>query len=214
MLEILAQYHRAFLGGLGVTLELLFLVAVIGIPFGILLGVIGARFIAEVGLLIRAISFFIASVPFIVLLFWLHYPLQSVLGIVVDPFWTTVLALGLVNLFLTAELVHRELAQFPKSYREAAYTLGLSTAMTARFIELPILAKRITPQLLTNQGQILQYTLLASFISVPELFRVAQNVNAMTYRPVEVYSLLVIFFALILGPLHLGVRYLKRDYAI
>ena len=52
MLEILAQYHRAFLGGLGVTLELLFLVAVIGIPFGILLGVIGARFIAEVGLLI------------------------------------------------------------------------------------------------------------------------------------------------------------------
>lgn len=213
MLDILLTYHPAFLNGLGVTLEIIFLVALIGVPLGVLFGVLGARVSTSVGTLVSALHFLTGAIPVLVLLFWMHYPLQSILGVVINPFWTTVAALSLVNFVLTAELVRRELHLLPKAYREAAHTLGLSTISIARFVELPILLRRTIPQLLANQGKMLEYSLFASFISVPELFRVAQNINSVIYRPVEVYSLLVLFFLLILVPLHLTVRYLEKKYA-
>ncbi len=213
MLDILINYHDAFLRGLAVTLGLVVLIALIGIPFGVAVGVVGARVSRSIGSIVSGIYFLTGAIPILVLLFWMHYPLQSILHVVIDPFWTTVIALGFVNFILTAELVRRELDLLPKAYREAARTLGLPTIKIARFIELPILSRRAIPQLLANQGKMLEYTLFASFISVPELFRVAQNVNAMVYRPVEVYSLLVLFFLIILGPLHLVVRSLEKKYA-
>jgi His/Glu/Gln/Arg/opine family amino acid ABC transporter permease subunit len=213
MVNILANYHDAFLGGLAVTLELLVLIAFVGIPLGVVVGVIGARMSRPIGSFVSGIYFITGAIPVLVLLFWMHYPLQSIFRVVIDPFWTTVIALGFVNFVLTAELVRRELNLLPKAYREAARTLGLAPVKIARFVELPILARRAIPQLLANQGKMLEYTLFASFISVPELFRVAQNVNAVVYRPVEVYSLLVLFFLIILIPLHLVVRHLEKKYA-
>lgn len=213
MLRILTNYHDAFLGGLAVTFELLVLVSCIGIPLGVVVGVIGARMSRSLGSFVSGIHFLTSAIPVLVLLFWMHYPLQSMLRVAINPFWTSVFALGLINFVLTAELVRRELELLPKAYREAAKTLGLSKVKIARFVELPILVRHAIPQLLANQGKMLEYTLFASLISVPELFRVAQNVNAAVYRPVEVYSLLVLFFLIILGPLHLAVRYLEKKYA-
>ncbi len=213
MLGILITYHEAFLGGLLVTLQLVALIALIGIPLGTLMGIVGARHSEVVHGTIRFLDFFTSAVPVIVLLFWLHYPLQSAFRVVVDPFWTTVVALGLLNSVMTAKLVQHEMKLLPKSYRDSAHTLGLSNLATVRKIELPILSRRIIPQLVANQSLILQYTLLASLISVPELFRVAQNINSIVYKPVEVYTLLVLFFLIILGPIHLLAEYLKRKYA-
>jgi polar amino acid transport system permease protein len=213
MIGILITYHAAFLGGLLVTLELVACIALIGVPLGIGIGVIGARHSPAVGGSIHALHFLTSAIPVLVLLFWLHYPLQSILHIVVNPFITAVFALGLTNLILTAKLVCHELGLIPPAHREAAKTLGLSGMQTARLIELPILSRRVIPQLVSNQALMLQYTLLSSFIAVPELFRVAQNVNSMVYRPVEVYSLLVLFFLLILCPIHLLVNHLKQTYA-
>ncbi len=214
MFSILINYHEAFLRGLLVTGELVVLVALIGIPLGVVAGVVGARFSPVVAVMVRSFHFFSNVVPVLVFLFWLHYPLQSLMGVAIDPFWTTVLALSIINLILTADLVCRELELFSPAYREVGITLGLSKVQLVRFVELPILLRRIVPQLLINQATILQYTLLASFISVPELFRVAQNINSQIYRPVEIYSLLVLFFLLLLGPLHGLVWFLKKKYAV
>ncbi len=69
-----------------------------------------------------------------------------------------------------------------------------------------------TPQLLLNQAAMLEYTLFASLISVPELFRVSQTINSMIYQPVAIYSLLVLFFAMILIPLHLCTMWISKKY--
>ena len=92
--------------------------------------------------------------------------------------------------------------------------LGLSKSTVARYIELPILFRRAIPQILSIQASMLEYTLFASLISVPELFKTAQSINAMIYRPVEIYSLLIIFFLIILVPLHLGINYLQKKYTV
>ncbi len=212
MFQILIQYHQLFLQGFLTTLKLLASIVLIGVPLGTLLGIIGGRYSLEFGNLIKGVRFITRVVPVLVLLFWLHYPLQGLLNVVIDPFWTTVFALALINTIATASVVTNELSLLPKSYRDAGITLGMSKNQIIRHIELPLLIRRTLPQLLLNQAAMLEYTLFASLISVPELFRVAQTINAMTYKPVAIYTLLVLFFFIILAPLHILISWIQKKY--
>jgi len=214
MFEILIEYRYLFFEGFLTTIKLLASIIIIGVPLGILIGVIGGRYSKTASQLISSLKFLTKIIPVLVLLFWLHYPLQAILGIVVDPFWTTIIALGFVNLVAVAFIIQSELKLLPVAYREAGITLGMSKGQIVRYIELPILMKRVLPSISLNQASMLEYTLFASLISVPELFRVAQSVNAMVYDPVSIYSLLVLFFVIILAPLHLFIAWYKKNNVI
>jgi polar amino acid transport system permease protein len=212
MLQVFLQYSPLLLQGFLVTLELLGSIILIGIPIGIFLGVIGGRYNQDTGKIIKTLRFVTKVIPVLVLLFWLHYPLQALFQIVVNPFWTTIFALGAINIIATAHVVTTELELLPNSYREAGITLGMSKNQVVKYIELPLLLRRTLPQLLLIQATMLEYTLFASLISVPELFRTAQAINAMIYKPIEVYSLLVLFFFIILAPLHLFISWFQKRY--
>jgi ABC-type amino acid transport system permease subunit len=214
MFGILIQYHHLFLSGFIKTLELFGSIIFIGIPLGIIAGIVFGRIYPELKIAIKGLRFLTKVIPVLVLLFWLHYPLQSLLGIVVNPFWTMVIALGSINTVAVANIITEELMLLPKSYIEAAKVLRMHRNNILRYIELPLLMKRVLPQILLVQASMLEYTLFASLISVPELFKTAQSINAMIYRPVEIYSLLVIFFFFILAPLHLLVGHLEKKYVI
>lgn len=212
MFEILVEYHQLLLKGFTNTLLLLGAVMLIGISFGVGAGIIGGRYSKSFSKVVGLLKFFTKIVPVLVLLFWLHFPLQALLGIVVDPFITTVLALGFVNTAAVAYIVQSDLLLLPKSYREAGFTLGMTKWQTVRHIELPIMTKRTLPEILHTQTTMLEYTLFASLISVQELFRVTQTINSIVYDPVAVYSLLVLFFIIILAPIHLTISYLRKKY--
>jgi len=214
MFNVLIDYRHLFFEGFLTTIKLLVSIVVIGVPLGILLGVIGGRYSDVVSRLVSSLKFLTKVIPVLVLLFWLHYPLQAILKVVIDPFWTTIIALGFVNLVSVAFIIQSELKLLPVAYREAGITLGMSKGQIVRYIELPILMKRVLPSISLNQASMLEYTLFASLISVPELFRVAQSINAMVYDPVSIYSLLVLFFAIILAPLHLFISWYKKNNII
>jgi polar amino acid transport system permease protein len=212
MFEILFTYRELFFQGFLTTLKLLGLIILIGVPLGTLLGILGGRYSRELGGIIKGARFVTKVIPVLVLLFWLHYPLQGLLGVVINPFWTTSIALGVINMIAIAYLVQAELQLLPISYREAGLTLGMSSGQIIRRIELPLLIRRVLPQILLIQAAMLEYTLFASLISVPELFRVSQTINSMTYQPVAIYTLLVLFFFIILAPLHLLISWIQKRY--
>ena len=214
MFELLIQYRHLFLAGFLTTIKLWALIIIIGVPLGIFFGVIGGRYSKTINKFISSLKFITKVIPVLVLLFWLHFPFQALLGVVINPFWTTIIALGFVNLVAVAFIIQSELKLLPVAYSEAGITLGMSKKQIVRHIELPILMKRVLPSISLNQATMLEYTLFASLISVPELFRVAQSINAMVYDPVSVYSLLVLFFVIILAPLHLFITWYKKRSVI
>lgn len=214
MLQILIQYHNLFIQGFLVTLQILVISILIGLLAGTVLGILAAKYSKDLSQILKYAKFIVKVIPFIVLLFWLHYPLQSILGIVVDPLLTGIFALSLVNTILTANLICGELELLPQVYIDAGITLGMSKMQIIQYIELPLLLRRILPSLLLNQASILEMSLFASLISVPEIFRTAQSINSMIYKPVEIYTLLILFFFIILGPLHLLVNKLEKKYSI
>ncbi len=200
--DIIVRYRADLLHGLGITLQLCVYIWSIGIVAGTIIGAAGARWATLVGWPTRIVSFILSGIPVLVLLFWLHYPLQYQLGIVVDPFTTAVAALSLINVVLVADQVRGVLRDFPEQYVQAARVCGLTPRQTVVHIQLPIVSRQILPGLLSTQVNILQATLFASLISVDEIFRIAQRINSEIYRPVEIYSALALLFLAVCLPLH------------
>lgn len=212
VLDIIVAYREALLKGLYVTLQLFLFTSIIGISVGTLLGVLAAKYKHSIGVATKIVSFVVAGIPILVLLFWLHYPLQSILHAVINPFYTAIVALAIVNAVAVAELIRNILSDFPKQYVTVAQMGGLSGKDIFKRIQFPMIFRQALPSLLIIQVNILQATLFASLISVEEIFRVAQRINATIYKPVEIYTSLAILFILVLAPLNYFAYLLKQRY--
>ena len=201
-IDILQRYRGELLYGLRTTLMLCGVIWPSGIVLGGILGVAGARWNITVGWPSKVASFVLSGVPILVFLFWLHYPAQYALNIVVEPFYTAAAALSIVNTFMVADLIRGILADFPSQYVEAAKVCGLGPRQIVWKIEFPIVFRQVLPPLLSIQVSMLQATLFASLISVDEIFRIAQRINSEIYRPVEIYTALAVLFLAVCLPLH------------
>lgn len=209
--SIIWAYREGFLKGLIVTLQLCAIIWSVGIIGGGALGWAGARYPGWSGF-IRISAFFLSGLPILVLLFWLHYPAQAIFNVVIDPFLTAAFCFTLVNLFAVSDMVRIAILEFPKEYVTAARVCGMSSRQTMFRIQLPIILRQILPGLLMLQVTMLHTTLFASLISVEEIFRVAQRINATIYRPVEIYTALGIFFLAISLPVNGFALWLKARF--
>jgi polar amino acid transport system permease protein len=212
-IDILYKYREEFSLGILVTLKMCLLIWPIGLLAGSVLAVGGWKWPRVVGLPTRITAFLLSGIPILVFLFWLHYPLQTLLRIIVEPFWTAVAALSIVNTFLVAEAVRSSLADFPKQYLTAAKVCGLSARQTVLGIQFPIIFRQVLPGLLLIQVSMLQATLFASLISVDEIFRISQRVNSLVYRPVEIYTALAVLFLVVCLPMHAIAHWLRSRFS-
>lgn len=212
VLDILIKYYPAFLDGLHVTLQLCAIIWSVGVVLGTALGFAGWKYKLSIGIPSRAFSFFLGGIPLLVFLFWLHYPVQGMFYVVIDPFYTAAFTLSIVNIFGIADIVRGALVDFPKQYLIAAKVTGLTRRQTAFKIQIPLILRQILPSLIFLQVAMLHTTLFASLISVEELFRVAQRINAQIYRPIEIYTALGLFFIAVCLPINGFAFWLRHQF--
>lgn len=210
--DILINYYPAFLSGLKVTMQLSVIIWFCGIVLGGALGVLGSRYKLSIGLPSRSISFVLSGVPILVFLFWLHYPAQAMFNLVIDPFYTGAFTLSVINIFGVSDIVRGALNDFPQQYLTAAKVTGLNRRQTVFSIQIPLILREILPSLLLLQVMMLHTTLFTSLISVEEIFRAAQRINAQIYRPVEIYTALGVFFLMVCLPVNGVALWLKGRY--
>jgi len=213
MIDILVQNWAGFSRGALVTLHLTLWVWLIGLVFGAPLGWLRGRLAntrgdAGVSILFLALG----SIPVLVYLFWFHFPVQEILGVVWPPFITSAVVLGIFNSFMVSDVVRGALADFPEEYEDVARTNGLSYASYLREIKGPLILISSLPAYLATQVAAMHTTLFASLISVEELFRQAQRINSVEYKPVEIYSVLILFYFGFSFPLMLASRFLEQRF--
>jgi ABC-type amino acid transport system permease subunit len=212
MWDVLITYHRGFLHGLLVTIKLAGVIWAVGLTVGSLCGWSAHKYPRVIGKPLSLLAFIASGIPVLVFLFWAHYPLQTMLQVVIDPFITAAWVLSVVNMFAVADIVRSGLARFPVEFLSASKVCGLPRRTTLVRIALPLVLRDIGPTLLTSQVVMLQMTLFASVISVEEVLRVAQRINATAYKPVEIYSALALLFLVICLPLNGIAIYLRRRF--
>jgi ABC-type amino acid transport system permease subunit len=210
--EIIQRHSDELIKGLGVTLALCGIIWSASFVLGSLIGVLATRSPIWIGMPQRALSAVLAGVPAIVFLFWLHYPAQAMLGIVVNPFITACVALSSLGIFMVADTVRMVLVSFPRQYEIAGRVCGLTDRQILTHIKAPIIFRQLLPNYIFIAITLFQMTLFASFISVDEIFRVAQRINSVIYRPIEVFTALAVLCVAVCVPMNMLAQYLGKRF--
>jgi His/Glu/Gln/Arg/opine family amino acid ABC transporter permease subunit len=213
-LALIIRYWPGLLGGALTTIELALIAWIGGLVIGTAIGVWRAtqrRRAVRGGIAIAALA--LSSVPVMVYLLWAHYPLQAALGISIPPFVTAATVFLLYNALAVAEVVRNAIEALPLSYGLAARTTGVPRGLYLRSVAIPLALRAVLPSYLVSQVTTLHLTLFASLISVDELFRVTQRINAIEYDAVGIFSLLAIFYFVLSFPMLLLARAADRHLA-
>ena len=210
-MSLLVHYWPALLKGALVSVSLAGLAWLIGIVTGFAVGLLVARSYLGARLLAGA-SFAVGAIPALAILFWLHYPAQQVLGVVIDPFVTSLATLSLLNTVFVASFVTDSANRLAKEYLEAAFVHSWHREDASRLIELPLVIRASASRIISTQVLILHMTLFASMISLDELFRTAQRINSIEFDPVVIYTWVAVFYFVLSSPLILAASYVDRRY--
>ena len=151
----------------------------------------------------------VRAVPILVLILWVYYGLPQVADISISVFWAGVLALAISDSAFQAEIFRAGIQSIDRGQHEAAHSISLSYIDKMRFVILPQAIKRILPALGNQLVYMLKMSSLVSVIGMEELTRRANELVVTEYRPLEIYTVLVIEYLVLILVVSAGVRWLE-----
>lgn len=156
----------------------------------------------------------IRAIPLLVLILWVYYGLPVVAGLSLGPFAAGVLALALSDSAFEAEIFRAGIQSIERCQHEAADALGLSFWQKFRLVVLPQALRRILPALGNQFVYMIKMSALVSVIGMQELTRRANELVVVEYRPLEIYTILVLEYLVLVLLVSALVRRLERRLAL
>lgn len=145
----------------------------------------------------------------LVQLFWLFFVLPR-FGITLEPLTVAILALGLNVGAYGAEVVRGAVVAVPRGQWEATVALNMSRAQALRRIILPQAVVAMIPPWGNLFIELMKATALVSLITISDLAFKAQEMNATTYRTVEIFSIVLVLYLAIAVLITIVMRQLER----
>ena len=206
---------KFLLNGFGATILLSLIAAGMSMVLGLIVALPGMSSRRWLRIPSRIYIELVRAVPLLPMLFWVFYGLPVVLksmgiDISIDPFWGAVIALALSDSAFTAEIYRAGIQSIPKGQTEAGQTVGLSYVQNMRYVILPQAIRRILPPLANQFIYIVKMSAFASVIGMQELTRRANELVVTEYRPLEIYTLLIVEYLVLVLVISAFVRWLER----
>jgi His/Glu/Gln/Arg/opine family amino acid ABC transporter permease subunit len=150
------------------------------------------------------------SVPVLVMLLWVYYGLAIAIGLDLNLFSSTVVAMALCDSAFEAEIFRSGIQSIGKDQLESARAIGLKPGQTMRIVILPQAIRRILPSLGNQFVYMLKVSSLASVIGFGELTRKANELITTVYRPLEIYTFLIVEYLILILVASALVRLLEK----
>ena len=198
------------LDGLYYTLALSVTAILISVILGLLVTLPGLATQRPPRIINRVYVEVVRAVPILVLILWVYYGLPQVADISISVFWAGVLALAISDSAFQAEIFRAGIQSVDRGQHEAAHSISLGYVDKMRFVILPQAIKRILPALGNQLVYMLKMSSLVSVIGMEELTRRANELVVTEYRPLEIYTVLVIEYLVLILLVSAAVRWLER----
>ena len=206
------QYRKPLLWGLFNSLWMFVVAFVLSIPIGLTF-VFG---ILKCGLLVKfiVVSFvdFMRFTPLLVQAVWIHFALPAVTGVN-----TTATQSGLIILTLhvsayVCEVLRSGIVIIPKGQYDAAQSLGMTNRLMFFKVILPQLWPLILPPLANVAVATFKLTAILGILAINDLMKVANRVNNLIFRPVEVFTTAALMYLFVGFLLIALVAYIEKKY--
>jgi polar amino acid transport system permease protein len=207
---ILGKYSHLFWLGLGWTLAYTIGTILLGTIIGLLVGILRLKPLPVIDWLLIAYIELFRCTPLLVQIIWFYYALPVVIGVNIPANVAAVSVLSLYGGAFYAEIVRGSVESINRGQWDAAQALGLRRWRALRLVILPQALKPMMAPYVNQSVTQLKNTSLVSVIAVPDLVYNATLINAETYRPLEVYTIVALIYFAILFPATLAARRLER----
>jgi His/Glu/Gln/Arg/opine family amino acid ABC transporter permease subunit len=207
--------HRSeFVDGLENTLK----VSAVGIAcafgIGLLLGGARAHRLPVVSQLAAVYVELIRNTPFLVQVFFIYFGLPQ-FGIRLEPFTAAWVAVAIWGGAFNTENFRAGFQAVPMRYREAGLALGFSPLGTFLNVTLPVGGRIALPSSINTYVSILKNTaILGPAIGFAELTNNAYSLESVTFKALEVYTVLAAVYLVVVWTLSGLIRVLESRLAL
>ena len=152
----------------------------------------------------------VRAIPLLVLILWIYYGLPIMTGISFSPFVSGIIALSISESAFQAEIFRAGINSIKKAQWEAGSSLGLNFFKRLRLVILPQAIKNILPAIGNQFVYVLKMSSLVSIIGIGDLTRKANELVVTTYRPLEIYTFLILEYLVLILIVSYFVRKLEN----
>ncbi len=152
----------------------------------------------------------IRGTPLIVQVYLFFYVVGTALNIN-NRYLMGVLIMATFSGAYVAEIIRGGIDSIDKTQIDSAKALGFTNFQKYRYIILPQVIKRIMPPLAGQFASLIKDSSLLSIIAVNEFTKNVQEVDSITFTPIENYAVLAVGYILLTYPIsHLSKKLEKR----
>ena len=151
----------------------------------------------------------IRSIPVLVMILWVYYGFPVLFNLNFTAFTAGVIALSICDSPFISEIFRSGIEAVPKGQKEAGSSLGLNSYQKFTLITLPQAIKIILPALGNQFIYMIKMSSLVSIIGLNELTRKANELVVSQYRPLEIYTFLILEYLLLILIISFLVRRLE-----
>jgi His/Glu/Gln/Arg/opine family amino acid ABC transporter permease subunit len=213
-LGILRPYVGFLAEGALLTAHICALALIAGVVLGMIVAIARTSQLRWVQWLAFAYVDLFRNIPFIVQLFFFYYGLPEI-GIYIDAFTTGVIALSIAGGAYASDAIRAGILAIDNGIIEAAEVSGLPRRVIFLRIVLPIALRTSVRPLGSVLINMILTSSILSTITLNELTGNARIVTSETFRPFEVYVVLLVVYAALTYLVSIGVtllhRWLNRD---
>lgn len=154
---------------------------------------------------------FIRNIPLLLVVFFFFLGLPS-LGFPIDGFTSGTLGLMVYTASFIAESIRAGIQSVPSGQTEAARATGLTYIQTLLHIVLPQAIKIVLPAISNQFINLVKNSSILAVVAGFDLMYYADLINADTFLPLTVYTLVALLYLILTIPLSLAVQYMERRF--
>ena len=198
------------LGGLKFTIMVSLISMVFAIILGLIVSIAGTTKIKVLNIINIGYTEIIRAIPVLVMILWVYYGLPVLFNLNFSAFVAGIIALSICESPFVSEIFRSGIQAVPIGQKEAGTSLGLNFLQKFYLITLPQAIRIILPALGNQFVYMLKMSSLVSIIGLNELTRKANELVVSQYRPLEIYTFLVLEYLVLILIVSYMVRRLER----
>lgn len=195
--SFLSRYYPMYITGTLNTLLLAFFTLILGVVFGVLLALMRLSKSRILKGFASSYIEFIRGTPLLVQLYIVYYGLPQITGMRFPSFFAGIIALTVNSSAYIAEIIRAGILSVDAGQMEAVRSLGMSHALSMRYIIIPQAFKNILPALGNEFIVVIKESAIVSIIGIYDIMYSGNIIRGNTYRPFEPLIIVAIIYFII-----------------
>ncbi|GAB6061027.1 amino acid ABC transporter permease [Desulfonatronum parangueonense] len=204
--------------GLWVSVSVIVPSALLGLALGVLVGSLRVYAPTPVRLLNEAYVSIFRGTPLVVQLFFWYFALPHLqigdMRIVLSPMSAAILGFTLCSGAYHSEYIRGALLSIRHGQIKAAQALGMTKTQLVIWVVLPQALRRALPGCGNEIIYLIKYSSLASIITLNELTGIGRTIAKQTWRNIEVFVALGLYYLLLVTLATLLLQYVERRMSL